>query len=153
MIKKIVLCMLMSMYLQCSTKESLSILKEVSEKGEVGSNIQYIIDGKILKIFNEKFSFVEFPLDKPFITVGVGKPEVKYKLAAFTFKDKYTLECKNQTIDSIEHIPPAIKISGILHGKDCFFKYDMILTAENSQSLNFFINVSDKKNKPNQSNL
>ena len=145
MIKKIVLCILMSMYLQCSMKKGMSVLKEVSEKGEIGSNIQYIIDGKNLKVFNEKFSFVEFPLDQPFITVAIGDAQVKYKLAAFKFKDRYKLECKNQTIDSIEHLPSAIKISGILHDRDCYMTYDMVLTEENNKTLNFFVTVSDKK--------
>jgi len=120
------------------------VLKEVNTKGEIGSDIQYAIEDNSLRVFNRKFSFVEFPTDRSFLTIAKGSPTVKYHLAAFKFKDNFTATCRNQSIDDIEKIENGIKISGILHDKDCYVKYDIVLKAENSHTLNFDVNISDK---------
>jgi alpha-glucosidase len=146
MIKKIILGILISIYLNCSGTQNIGVrvLENVSAKGELGSEVQYKIDNKTLHIFNGKLSFVEFPLDRSFLTIAKGSPSVKYNLAAFKFKDEYTMRCANQSIDKIEKIQDGIKISGILHGQDCFIKYFIDLTAENKQSLNFSVHIADK---------
>lgn len=146
MIKKIILGVVISLYMHCSMVQNsqVRVLKEVNTKGEVGSEIFYAIEDNTLRVSNRKFSFVEFPIDRSFLTIAKGDPTVKYRLAAFKFKDKYTAVCRNQSIDSIDQIEDGIKISGILHDKDCYVKYDIILKAENNYTLNFAVNIADK---------
>ena len=60
MIKKIILGILISIYLNCSGTQNIGVrvLENVSTKGELGSEVQYKIDNKTLHIFNGKLSFV-----------------------------------------------------------------------------------------------
>ena len=146
MIKKILLGILISISLQCSMpgKTHVRVLENVSAKGELGSEVYYKIEDKTLTVFNDKFSFVEFPVDRSFLTVAKGTAKIDYNLAAFKFKDKYSTVCRNQSIDKIDKIQNGIKISGILHDKDCYVKYEIDLVAENKQSLNFNVTLSEK---------
>ncbi len=144
MIKKVLLCLLVFMYLHCSVKGNMNILKDVSKKGDISSDIQYEINENVLRVFSKEYSFIEFPIDRAFVSAAKGKPVVKYHLAAFKFQDNHKLTCQNQTIDSIEKLPSAIKIAGLLYGSNCSTKYDLVLTIENKQTINFEVNLKDK---------
>ena len=48
MIKKVLLCLLVFMYLHCSVKGNMNILKDVSKKGDISSDIQYEINEKLI---------------------------------------------------------------------------------------------------------
>lgn len=127
----------------CSHRGNLNI-KDVNKSGDLGSGIQFKIEPDTIKIFNDKYIFIEFPTDKAFLSAGKGEPEVKYNMAAFKFKDKKKLRCKNQDITGIEAKGPLLKITGTLSGSDCNTGYEILFKNVDKQTLEFEVTLSDK---------
>ena len=48
-------------------KTHVEYWKMCQQKGELGSEVYYKIEDKTLTVFNDSFSFVEFPVDDLFL--------------------------------------------------------------------------------------
>lgn len=89
-------------------------------------------------------SFISFPLDKAFLLAGKGSEEVKYRMAAFKFKENIESICHHQSIDKINSNEKQIDIEGSLKGKGCETLYKLSLKLENPKHLSFELSLSDK---------
>jgi sulfoquinovosidase len=91
---------------------------------------------------SSKRIYIEFPTDKAFLTAGRSKDKAAYNMAAFKFKEDSQVECKDQTIDTIQTSGNGIIITGNLSGKNCDTSYTILVKAESPLTITLDVQVS-----------
>jgi alpha-glucosidase len=130
--------------LNCSSFGELKKNTNSKSTGSIGFGISYEINENEFKIMNSSQTFIEFNLEKAFLSAGVASPKVGYRMAAFKFKESVNQFCKNQTLDKISSDKNSIILEGKLTG-DCESEYKIQFTAIDSKTLNFQITFSKKE--------
>jgi len=129
--------------ISCSSRGSL-LLEKFPEPRSKGLSYKKTSSHLEIIYLPSVRTFISFPIDKAFILAAQGKEEVKYRMAAFTFKDKLEKICNQQVIDKITVDEKQIELSGSLKGKECETNYKLILKLESPKQLNFELTLSNK---------
>ncbi|AAS69724.1 alpha-glucosidase [Leptospira interrogans] len=143
--QRVILAFIFSSFLSCSgpfadyTKIDLPSKKQFS----FGKNFQAIQKENVLEIRSVAGTFLELSMVKPFLSAAKGEQEVKYKFASFHIKDKIIFRCDFQSIETMISSLNDFKISGILEGKGCRSKYEIVFIPLDEISIRFKIKIED----------
>ena len=100
-----------------------------------------------LNIYADRFEepLLTFRYDRPFLSIAKSEGEVKYKRAAFKFKDNIKQRCVQQVVTETVKRPNEVIVKG--HFEDCDCAYEICLTTESDSSaasgISFELNLSD----------
>ncbi|MCB1180259.1 MAG: alpha-glucosidase [Leptospiraceae bacterium] len=132
--------------ISCSTPRGQITLGTISES-DVKKGLNYKITDSTIEIITipDNKVFISFPKNKSFLEAGIGEPEVKYRMAAFTFKDSVKSYCNLQTVDSMNSDGADLSISGMLKGPSCSTEYTVSFSLEKPNEVNFMVSFSDEK--------
>lgn len=135
-----------TLFLSCAGIGKIVNRGQIQSSQPLTQGLMWSMDSLALNITSPKseFSILSIPLSKPFIQAFRGEAEVKYRMAAFKFKDSIDANCNNQSIESISVENKSLVLKGILNGKNCETNFILRLTPITAQELNFKIDLSDK---------
>lgn len=138
--KPVMLLIILALFISCTEHGTLTYttIKNVS-----AGSIKLILDKTHISIYDAASgrSYIELPLDKPFLGAAISKDTASYKMASFKFKEDIQAECGNQLIDSIKSTGKYIIIKGELSGKKGRTGYEFIIKPAGSQSITFEIKL------------
>lgn len=99
-------------------------------------------DDKNITIAWKRTKVLVLPINN-FIEAREGKGSVKFKMAAFDFKDKTKRTCNKVKINSIQEGDGEYTIAGRLSGEDCDCEFNMQIFPRGEFGAYFSIEVSD----------
>jgi len=137
--------LILFVFLQCTGAGKMQISPPSVNTQLIDKGVSYSISKDFLKIHSstQATSILEFPLQKAFIQASKSESEVSYRMAAFQFKDKSLVECKDQSIDKIEISNKTLVIRGNLYGENCETTYILRILPVHSQEVNFQLELND----------
>lgn len=99
-------------------------------------------DEKNITISLKKGKVLELPLEN-FLEAREGEGKVKFKMAAFDFKDKTKRVCDKIKVNSIQEGKGVYTIAGQLSGENCDCEFNIELTPRDENGTYFSVEVSD----------
>ncbi len=141
-IKPVLSVMLAGLFIACSSRGTITF----TPVQDMSLGAIKLVSGKTsLQIVDTATnrSFIELPLDRAFLSAGISKDTVTYKMASFKFKEEILSECNNQKIDSITSTKDSIRIKGELSGENCSTGYEFLIKSDSAQSITFDIKLSN----------
>jgi sulfoquinovosidase len=112
---------------------SVGTIKLVSEPAAI----------RIIDISSNR-SFLELPLDQPFLTAGISIDRASYKMASFKFDEEIQATTTHQSIDSILTSESSIVIKGEIWGKQWRLGYEFVIQPLGEGALSFRIEALDQ---------
>jgi alpha-glucosidase len=135
--------LIFSFYISCSSRGELQFTPPV-ETNTNGLRYTLTQDSIEIGLPLEKKQFISFPRKKTFLQAGTGEPTVRYRMAAFKFKDSIKSYCDSQTIDSIQADGKIVKFQGKLKGSSCSTDYAISIQLESNKQVSFKVEFSEK---------
>jgi alpha-glucosidase len=88
--------------------------------------------------------FLSLPLKHSFLQAGEGNPNVRYRMASFSFKDEILRQCKDQTIEETSITSNQFVMKGSLDGKNCHTAFTLTLQSVSENEIQIQVSLSDK---------
>ena len=136
----LIIILLSVFFFSCSSGGTITV---TSIENVTAGGIQLISNKSDITIvdINSDRSFIELPLDKPFLKAAIAEDKVSYHMASFEFEEKIIQKCINQSIDTVTASGDTIIISGKLSGDNCATGYTFKIKSQTPQAISFHITL------------
>jgi sulfoquinovosidase len=148
MMKKYFSTILFILFLSSCTSKGKMILEKIEPVSQsLSEEISFSFKEAKFSIYHSKLnrSYIEFDLKEPFLQAASSIPDVKYKMASFSFDEKVQYRCIDQTVASIEKQENTVIIKGALKGNRCSTAYLMTFSPAENSSIQISVTLFDEK--------
>ena len=140
----LILLFFLTVLISCSSRGNLKTSNDLTNVSLSSIKLLYTTDSiKIVDSSSERV-YIEFSKNSSFLTAGKSIDKASYKMASFKFKENIQVECKNQTVQSINSSGNTINISGNLSGDNCNTNYSINIKADSPLTIVFDISLSNR---------